>query len=128
MRELLSRDPSLATVPDIEGHTPLMIAADRACESPSPVTELVMQMLQQASTSGRASGSGDSTGSAAWPTPASEPSGSVLPRCYEVQAALAFLVIVSQCCFGTSLIQDRWHFASVGENRVTTCLSKVSFL
>ena len=74
VRELLSRDPALATVPDDMKHTPLMIAADRAYESPSPVTELIMQMLQQASTSGRASGSVDSTSSPPWQTAASESS------------------------------------------------------
>ncbi len=48
VRHLLSLDYTSATVADDEGHTPLMIAADRAFESPSEVTELVMHMLQRA--------------------------------------------------------------------------------
>jgi len=56
VRELLSLDHASATVPDDEGHTPLMIAADRAFESPSEITELVMHMLEQANSSGTSSG------------------------------------------------------------------------
>ena len=48
VRHLLSLDYTSATVATDEGHTPLMIAADRAFESPSEVTELVMHMLQRA--------------------------------------------------------------------------------
>jgi hypothetical protein len=48
VRELLRLDYGSATVADDEGHTPLMIAADRAFESPSEVTQLVMHMLQRA--------------------------------------------------------------------------------
>ena len=55
VRELLSLDYGSATVADDEGHTPLMIAADRAFESPSEVTELVMHMLQQADISATSS-------------------------------------------------------------------------
>jgi len=48
VRQLLSLDHASATVPDDEGHTPLMIAADRAFESPSEITELVLHMLERA--------------------------------------------------------------------------------
>ncbi len=59
VRELLRLDCGSAIVADDEGHTPLMIAADRAFERPSEVTQLVMHMLQRAAadcSSGTSSG------------------------------------------------------------------------
>ena len=56
VRELLSLDHTSATVPNDDGHTPLMIAADRACESPSEITELVLHMLERAGSTGTSSG------------------------------------------------------------------------
>ncbi len=70
VRQLLSLDHASATVPDDEGHTPLMIAADRAFESPSEITELVLHMLERADSSGTSSGvinpPRDCFGAASW--------------------------------------------------------------
>ncbi len=56
MRQLIGLDHAGATVADDEGHTLLMIAADRAYETHSEVTQLVMNILERAQNSGRPSG------------------------------------------------------------------------
>ena len=45
--ELLKYFPEGPNVPDDEGHTPLMIAADQAYEQPSEARRLVMCFMQQ---------------------------------------------------------------------------------
>ena len=69
VKQLLKMDPASATVPDDEGHTPLMIAADNFYESASEVAELVMHSLQRAEKSCRA-----------FDTASTTPSGAAEPR------------------------------------------------
>lgn len=76
--ELLKHEPEGASISDDEGHLPIEVAADKACDYPSPVMDLVVQMLHSPSRVAELSGNARGLGwrnQPAWGAPAPTTSG-----------------------------------------------------
>ena len=106
--ELLKSDPEGASTPDDEDYLPVEVAADKACDQPSDVMNLVLEMLQSPANVTRLSGNSKVTRQQqrpTWGVPAQSMSGASCFASAQCGAPIALLMGAQARLFWTDGIR-----------------------